>query len=199
MSELTAAEYLKENTRAAHRAAERAAAAERIMRGDIGATHYQALILSNYQVWQSIDRALRAAHSAQTVLPTWAAYRLPLADELTKDLILLNLSPSSPGPGAETALDWTDPATAWGTLYVLNGSTLGGRQLYRALRANPRLGEVADFYFYRACADLPPARWPAFRQALNAGLTTSAAREQARRAAVVVFELFTKAYRASSS
>jgi heme oxygenase len=91
------------------------------------------------------------------------------------------------------ATSWSGPAfegaaAALGALYVLEGSTLGGRVL--AGRARAVLGDDVPVAFLTTGGADVPARWAATRALLAAGLATDDDQCRAAAAAAAVFDVF---------
>jgi len=131
-------------------------------------------LLAAHAVWEQANAAwLRAL--------AWPWQ--PRAPRLQRDLLALDAplpAGSPPAPRASCAEE------AWGMLYVVEGSALGGRLIARHLRA--RLPQLAA----RIChfdADPGPG-WPAFRTALEQALPANPARQQAAAAARAMFTHF---------
>ncbi|MET1022968.1 MAG: biliverdin-producing heme oxygenase [Pseudoxanthomonas sp.] len=96
--------------------------------------------------------------------------------------------------GAGTAHDLfeTPPAPsqayAWGMLYVVEGSLLGGRVIARALRARQPALSSALAYFDLGSQE--PAAWRRFQDCLETALPDTVAREQAVAGAAAMFGHF---------
>lgn len=79
-------------------------------------------------------------------------------------------------------------AYAWGMLYVVEGSLLGGRVIARALRAGQPALSAALAYFDLGSQD--PAAWRRFQACLDTALPDTDARDQAAAGAAAMFAHF---------
>lgn len=106
------------------------------------------------------------------------------APVLRADLQALGIRPSTrllPAPYAD------DDAQAWGMLYVVEGSALGGRLIARHLRSRlPQVGAVIRHFD----GGEPGPGWPAFRAMLEQALPDAPARTRAAAAAQAMFAHF---------
>lgn len=108
----------------------------------------------------------------------------PRAHGLRHDLMALGVRPATQTLAAPRA---DCDADAWGMLYVVEGSALGGRLIARHLRAHvPRLAEAIQHF---EAAEAGPG-WPAFRAALEQALPDEASRARAASAARAMFSHF---------
>lgn len=108
----------------------------------------------------------------------------PRAPGLRDDLVALG---ARPGPRFVPAPVAACDAEAWGMLYVIEGSALGGRLIARHLRAY--LPEVAAAVRHFETSEDGPG-WPAFRQAMERALPDAGSRDRAATAAQAMFEHF---------
>lgn len=194
MKPLTTAEYLKVSTKEAHHQTERAANSQAIMKGSISKEDYLMILRANYQVWQGVEEQLNNILPPQErTSPSWATYHLRFTPYLLQDLQQLDEN-SQNFDDARKEIDLPNEAAILGALYVLNGSTLGGKYLYQALLKNSNLTGLSGFHFYQACSEMPPEHWPGFRAYLNETLVSPEQREQAKEVAINIFQKFTLAY-----
>lgn len=87
---------------------------------------------------------------------------------LEKDLQGLGVAP---GPAAAVP-PFPDPAAAWGSVYVMEGSALGGQFISRALAGTGRDGATS---YFRGWGEATGSMWREARQLLAAQLDTPAA------------------------
>lgn len=168
---------LREATRPAHDAAEASGGMRRLMRGDLSLHGYRTLLDAQWALfarWES-DRADWLQHVGQA----WA-YRSRSA-RLRLDLEAGAPSVAEAPPAAPDVSD----AHAWGELYVIEGSALGGRVIVRQLRA---LYPHMTHHYYGMGEDGPP--WPSFQRALDAALPDAATQAQAIDGALSMFARF---------
>ena len=94
-----------------------------------------------------------------------------------------------------SSLSTTDLATGVGTVYVLEGASLGGTAIYRKLLDNPALQEKQPFAFYRDQAEWGLAQWRRFVAALDQQAFAEEEIRQAVRAARAAFSTFERHWR----
>jgi heme oxygenase len=81
-------------------------------------------------------------------------------------------------------------AAALGCLYVLEGSTLGGRIVLKQLRSSLGLTPASGAAFYAGHGARTGTLWRAFVEALDAGVETAAEQAAAVESALATFALF---------
>lgn len=197
--ELTPGAYLKEHTAAAH------VATERLLLGDDGALRAGRLTLDRYQrLITTTAKVWAAAREAFAEFPHYPEYQAIINDLVAaaaRDEALL-ASKFVPdlrlGPLPQTR--WpqfpaiADSATALGSMYVLLGSTLGGKMIARVLGESPELQQLPRYYFYEACSAVPPTTWPDFQRALTAAITSEADLLRCGEQALATFALYSSVY-----
>ena len=121
------------------------------------------------------------ANAARLQALDWSYH--PRAPVLAADLQALGEAPAAPLPGPRADSD----AEAWGMLYVVEGSALGGRLIARHLRTHLPAQAARIRHF----ADAPAGPgWPAFRDALEQALPDEGARRRAAAGAQAMFNHF---------
>ena len=157
------ADRLKTDTRAAHADAEASPSMRALMAPDVSPAAYREHLAGVARFVVPLERRLAAA-GLDAVVPDLDA-RLVKAAWLRQDLDALGDAAALPGADGGEPLG---TAEALGALYVVEGSTLGGRlierHLARALGVTPETGAR----YYHAYGEARGARWPAFRVALDA-------------------------------
>jgi heme oxygenase len=148
--------------------------------GVISLTDYRDLLSRLF----GFHRAFELAHGVE---PARARSRLIAADletlELDADEIAaLPLCPSLPAPASD--------AEDLGARYVLEGSTLGGVQIARALRALFADEDGRGRRFFLGAGESHGAAWREYLQRLERATREPEAAEAATRAAVLTFARF---------
>jgi len=148
---------LKQETAAEHAAIEAAAG---VMDSALSLASYQCYLEQSYAFYAVVEPLLHE-------LGAWQALGLP-AEERTK-LPLLEADLETLGSDVARLPRAVPPrlpgvAEAYGCLYVLEGSTLGGRVISRHVQA--RLGSGVPRAFLEAYGSRTGERWQAFRAAL---------------------------------
>lgn len=87
------------------------------------------------------------------------------------------------------------PAAALGSLYVLEGSALGGRFIAAAARRQLGLTPEHGTAYFHGCGAATVLRWREFLLRLEADLASPEARTQAVQAANATFDLLTDTFR----
>ena len=175
---------LKQATGPAHQRLESLA-----MPGDLSTTltscRYARLIRHNYLLHLALEPEL--ADYLDLTLPelAYGSQRCKLT-ALRTDLQLLEQQT----PQAEFCL----PALrslpqALGRAYVLEGASLGGQLIFRALMAQPALAELGAVHFYGFYGTEIGLRWKQFSNLLNASVVELQAIDEACEAACQVFKL----------
>jgi heme oxygenase len=113
--------------------------------------------------------------------------KLPL---LTRDLTALGAAPEAIErlPQCAGLPECADTSAAFGSAYVLEGATLGGRTLLPLVHARLGLGAAHGASFLASYGELTTARWRSFGAALDAWCATAARSAVAAAAAVATFE-----------
>ncbi|NJC27822.1 biliverdin-producing heme oxygenase [Neolewinella antarctica] len=175
--------YLKQETRAAHVATEALLLGSAIRDRSVSLRRYRRLILVTERVWRSAAQL----PSTTQYFPNLATHVTTLAAAVDRDRALLGL-PKSP-PATEFPLPKSRAETL-GMLYVLLGSTLGGRMIAGLLGDCPELAQLNAHHFYGACADLPRSTWGNFQRLLTQEVRTAADREHCLAGALATFGLY---------
>jgi heme oxygenase len=130
---------LRTETRDMHDRIEANSRFSRLMAPDLGLAEYRALLLGLYGHHAAAEAALAAAPGMPPALGLSARLRRNAA--LALDLRALGLSDADITAVPRcTAYHISNAEAAWGTLYVLEGSTLGGQLIARHLAATLGLG-----------------------------------------------------------
>ncbi len=183
-----ASAYLKARTHKAHTATEKLLLGGDLRRQSVSLARYQRLILTTARVWAGAREAFRTAPAATR---PYREVTDSLSDAARRDVRVLQLTGK---PAAATFPAVSAAPEAWGSMYVLIGSTLGGRVIARLLRQCPDLAALPAFHFYSACAELPKTLWPEFRKGLNAAIQSQSALERCARQAELTFGLYPEYY-----
>ncbi len=116
-----------------------------------------------YRTWE----AEAQAHAGSSLAPVLAARRkLPL---LQSDLQALGLDPASQPPLDPARLPRFagSPATLLGSMYVVEGSTLGGQLIARELERSSGFRDGLGYLFFRSYGITVGQQWKAFTALLQ--------------------------------
>jgi len=165
---------LKAETGDLHSHAESRALQKTIAAGKVDRAAFRAYLGQLYHVHESLESALddsRNDHPAIGALATEDRMRVP---DLDRDLAFYDVNRHRL-PAGDAAQRFShqideikdaDPVALLGALYVLEGSTNGGRFLARALRKSWDLDGDGLSYF-DPYGDEQPQKWAAFKEQMN--------------------------------
>jgi len=147
--------------------------------------HYGRVLLAFHGFLGPWEESVAAALPAR-----WHAWlrRRSRRHFLREDLAALSL-PTSPAAAANVP-PLAGNAAAWGSLYVIEGSALGGQVITRALASAGLLPRHGAAYFHGWGGDTP-ALWQEFLQQLQEQVATPACIEAACAAACGTFDALT--------
>lgn len=158
-------ERLKRETRPAHDAIEANPRLARVTAPDVRLDEYQDVLQRLWGFHQPIEAQVRQVLAP--IDPKLALERRTRKTELlARDLAYFGCAPDS---GARCG--WFlpgDAATAWGVLYVLEGSTLGGRVILKHLERSLHLTPEHGGAYYAGYGPSTAVMWEAFRSQLTA-------------------------------
>lgn len=186
---------LKELTHDLHTRAERHAFQRALVSGRLGREGYSAYLSQMLHIHAALDESLALARAAYPetigVLVRDYHFRTP---QIEADLAHLagGSSHCPPTPGARTFAAWIresadDPCSLIGVLYVLEGSTNGGRFIARAVRRALGLAE-AGTAFLDPHGEAQQERWARFKADLDSLALTDEQTEAAIAAACRAFD-----------
>ena len=165
---------LKAETNDLHSHAESRTLQRSIASGEVDRETFSAYLGQLYQVHQPLESALetsRDQHAAIGALASADRMRIP---DLDRDLAYYGVEPDQ-FPAGDAAKKYSQrinetgdaiPVALLGALYVLEGSTNGGRFLARALRKSWDLDGEGLAYF-DPYGDEQPQMWAAFRRDMD--------------------------------
>lgn len=149
-------ERLRRETRPAHDAVE---ARVRVAAPDVTVDDVRTFLTALWRVHHAIEAQLARVPDLATAVPDLARRRK--APRLAADLAALGVDVTSQPPAAVPSI--TTLAQALGALYVLEGSTLGGRVIHRHLAATlPEVARTATSFL--TVYDDTGAMWHAFQE-----------------------------------
>lgn len=177
--------WLKHHTAAAHEALQTSSLIKRLLEPDLSWPEYRDLLSRYYGFLEPLAPRLRA-HAAG--LP-WAAFVEPALrlDELQRDLQTAAVAPETLSRTDAGWLQPESPATA-GVLYVLLGSTLGGKLISRALRQSLRLAPERGCAYFAAMTADQAGSWRHFLDQLEQQPWSATDQEQLQTAALQTFQ-----------
>jgi heme oxygenase (biliverdin-IX-beta and delta-forming) len=152
---------------------------------DIGT--YRAHLEAMWGFYAALERRLGPDRFGTALCDCASRRKLPL---LTRDLRALGAAPDAIErlPQCAGLPECADTSAAFGSAYVLEGATLGGRTLLPLVHARLGLGAAHGASFLASYGELTAARWRSFGAALDAWCATATRSAVAAAAAVATFE-----------
>jgi heme oxygenase len=179
-------ERLKAETADLHRATEQVSHGDKIMSGRLTPVEYTEIIEKNYIMHVIAEKALAAYAPLQALanLDVNSRYK---TESLVKDLNLLGKSlPVVPA----VDLNISSVEEALGIMYVLEGATLGGAYILKALKRTESMNAINDYHYYGVYGEMIGPNWKTFQQVLLDNITTKEQEDKTIAAAAKAFELF---------
>ena len=144
---------LRARTTDAHRSLEEHTDSGKITSGELSLREYERLIRWQTSAHQHLEPGLAADADYASRLPA-----------LRRDLVLLQLDEPSPPPLPSEPLDDVDRI---GLRYVLEGASLGGAVILKALQRTPALQHLDDFHFFAYQKEHGLPQWRTWVQGLR--------------------------------
>jgi heme oxygenase len=177
-------ERLKAETAEHHKATEAVSFGHKIMSGTLTREEYTILIEKNYILHVLIENALV---SSGLVPAEFELENRLKTQSLLNDLNLLNHPvPTVP----ELKVTFSTVAEALGAMYVVEGATLGGAYIYKALQRNPEFASLNGFNYYAVYGEKIGPNWKSFQEAINKHINTRELEDKTIESAKFTFDLF---------
>lgn len=165
---------LKVETRDLHTHAESRVLQQKIAKGAVDRAAFSAYLGQLYHVHRALEAALAEGGVREPVLGAIAIADRMRVPDLDRDLAYYEIDPEEieTGEAASSFLSQieeakeSNPVALLGALYVLEGSTNGGRFLARTLRQSWGLDRDGLAYF-DPYGDEQPQRWAAFKRDMD--------------------------------
>lgn len=159
--------------------------------GEIAMPHYRAVLSGFAAFLQAWEPAVRAALPAD--MQGWFDARSRLAF-LRQDLQALGIEEPAADAGMADALGLDTAAAALGSMYVLEGSALGGQLITKTVARTLGLSPQAGAAYFHGWGERTGANWREFRQVLEQRVP-QAEHPAAAQAAVRTFEALLAGFR----
>lgn len=173
-------DFLKQSTAEAHRKLDDSPLVLGLSNGSLSDEAYLAMLQAYVQFFAPWEAAMKQDHPE--IVDALGAHRFEKSAWLAEDIATLGGHITTPAPLAPPA----DHAALLGTLYVVEGSTLGGMHLHRSQR-----GPVAKAgRFFQGYGEETVPAWKSFIDWLEAQTLTEAGLQRAADAAQTTFEWF---------
>ncbi len=177
-------ERLKTETSDAHDRVEALAASDRIMNGSLTPEEYQQLILRNYVLHAAYEPMLDEAIARNGMDELNYAERKKLSF-LERDLQEMGLA--IPEVDFAPSFAAATPEEVFGSMYVMEGSTLGGSVIRRRLVSLPEFAGL-PFHFYGCYGDRTGPMWNAFKTVVAERVQTADQEQATVNAAIKTFD-----------
>lgn len=173
---------LKEATAKAHDDLESLPISSGMMRSDITLTQYQEYLQVMHQVMHEVE--FKFFPLVSSVFPDISS-RLKTG-WITQDLAAMGISPMQNDELIFNVADETLPFYI-GILYVIEGSTLGGRYILQNITAQLDFGEASATSFLNGYGNKTGSMWKEFTKQINAAATDPASSNDIIRGAQFAF------------
>lgn len=184
-------EKLRAETRGDHDELEATGLSGKIMDGSLSTEEYKKLIRVHYLVHRSLEEQLERLNVSQHFpeLNHEERKKLPLIQEDLKELDieeteLQKVQPAGNVPRTEV------PYGLLGTMYVMEGATLGGMVIVKSLKKNEQLKEVNSFHYFGCYGVDTGKQWKSFLEVLKKEGNKPEAQEQVISAAKQTYQYF---------
>ncbi|WP_332025172.1 biliverdin-producing heme oxygenase [Kaistella sp.] len=158
-------ETLKANTKILHDRVEAHFNSQRIFDGRFSVVDYRNLIRYNYLFLLRFEDAVFSAITPKNAQQLNLEKRRKLAS-IKKDMEVLNIEESA----TLTPVEIRNEAEAFGILYVMEGSTLGGNVIAKQLSKHPDFQDLS-FSYFRCYGENTGSFWKNFKQILDQEIT----------------------------
>ncbi len=189
---VTILERLRTETRLQHDRLEEVAASDKLAAGSLSDAAYVKLLKANYAAHRRLEKAVAAVAGMEEIVADRQKTAL-----LEKDLEQAGVSPEAVWKQLETQLPSPNPGNsreALGMQYVMEGATLGGVVILKALNQHPHLQQFQPFYYYGCYGGDTGRRWSSFKQLLQHEAQSPEQQDQVVAGAKAAYQLFEKAF-----
>ena len=155
--------YLKEQTKQQHDDTEAKLQSQKIFDKSYTLDDYKTLLIHNYKLINRYEPQI------QEQLKNYPELKLDLRSKINSlktDLNNLNISTENEEP----TQNLENEAEAFGALYVMEGSTLGGNVIAKQLKKNPEFEDV-DFNYFGVYGENTGPYWQTFKSIIDEKIT----------------------------
>lgn len=186
---------LKVDTRHLHDEVEKAMESNRIMQSVYPLEEYATLLKKLRLAHAVLEPAILSFKEIKEHPELRAHYRLTKLDALREDLQLLGVEDSFT---EKKAVSLNNTGEAWGALYVLEGSTLGGAMILKHLKATQKW-DVEAFNYYGYYGADTGHMWQKFKNLLEDSMKLGSDYENILKGAITAYEVFIATSTSSSA
>ncbi|AHM62466.1 Heme oxygenase [Flammeovirgaceae bacterium 311] len=188
----TIVERLRAETRPQHDRLEEVAASDKLAAGTLSPEEYLKLLRANYAAHRQLEKSVGRVAEMEALLEERQKTRL-----LEEDLKQAAEDPEQVWQQLEDklpALQLENKYQALGAQYVMEGATLGGVVILKALKQHPQLQSYQPFHYYGCYGSDTGRRWSHFKQLLLEEVQTPEQQEEALKGTLGAYQLFEKAF-----
>lgn len=178
--------YLREHTAQIHQQIESTSFMAKFLDKDLNLEKYKQLLLLLYQALAPIEEGiLRSAH-----LDAFSSIKNRIHfKSFQKDLDYFDISNQTTKVSNFLKFDFSTKAKLAGVLYVIEGSSLGGRLLAKSLQKQLHLTHATGLAYFSSQHDLGPQQWALFKKDIEKAIEPSCFNE-CLQAALDIFRRF---------
>ncbi len=180
---------LKAKTEQAHKETEAFSYGDLIMSGRLQLSHYKDIIVKNYQLHLAVEPALAELPELDELFEGQLSKRFK-CESLLNDLNKIDPNTSKLS-SVELPFRLQTVPQALGAMYVLEGSSLGGAVIKRALEKIPAIAEKNAFNFYGFYGSELGNMWKLFSEKVEGFIRNEEDQNQIVQYAILTFS-FTK-------
>jgi heme oxygenase len=188
-------ERLKAETAELHRETEQVSHGDKIMSGRLTPVEYAEIIEKNYIMHALAEKALAAYAPLQNIEGLNVNDRYKTAS-LEKDMNLLGKKLPQI-PSIEMPINSVEDAL--GIMYVLEGATLGGAYILKALKRTESMSSITEYNYYSVYGEQIGPFWKSFQQVLLDNIKTKEQEDKTIAAASNAFEVFKTIFTSNSA
>jgi heme oxygenase (biliverdin-IX-beta and delta-forming) len=183
---------LRAETRPQHDRLEEVAASDKLADGRLTAEEYEMLLQANYIAHRQLEGAVQQVSGMAEL--TQDRQKLPL---LEQDLQQAGLQPDAIWQQQKDKLPplaLQSRHEALGAQYVMEGATLGGVVILKALNEHPQLQGHQPFHYYGCYGGDTGRQWNGFKQLMRQQVQTPEQEEEVLQGCRRAYQLFEKAF-----
>lgn len=185
-------EQIRLETRGDHDALEAVGLSEKIMDGSLQPEEYKELIKVHYLVHRALEGQLERA-GIQDLFPDLQYEERQKMPLIRKDLEALGINEEELAEQQQLAGSSPEigvPFGLLGSLYVLEGATLGGMVIVKALKKNSNLSGIDNFHYFGCYGGETGKQWKKFLAVLQQEGNKPEAQGQVVLAAKETYQVF---------
>jgi heme oxygenase len=185
-------ERLRSETRPQHDRLEEVAGSEKLATGTLSPAEYLKLLKANYVAHRRLEGAVLDMPEMKKLLADRQKASL-----LEADLRQAGIDPDLTWEELEQVLpplQLQNQHQALGAQYVMEGATLGGVVILRALLQHPQLQALQPFHYYGCYGGDNGKRWSQFRKIMLALVQSPQEEEEILKGSLSAYQYFEKAF-----